>query len=394
MALQALPADRYIAHGGLSNLKVEIHTSFAAIAADWLELEKHAHSTPFQSHGWLSVWHDTIGRTQDLEPLILGLRDGRGDLVFLLPLVIHRTAAFGNIAWDMGEPVCDYHAPLMAESFIQAATPDNMRELWDRVLASLDGVDAVVLVKQPDIIGFSANPMMAICNAPYFTPTAYQTDLRPFGSFDEFARTKRSSKTRRKLKRKRDKLDRLGDVEFRPLYSEMEKRAALDELLELKKNDLQRAGKRHIFDDPGVAAFLATVVTESDDVELFSLDCGGQAVALIFAIRWHKRLHYFIATYKGGEFAQTSPGLLALCEAFDWSISHDCEQLDFTVGDEAYKFDWCDQETRLYSGSFSMSARGRVAERLEAAKLAVKHTIKSSPVMYAAASKMLYHSGN
>ncbi|MEM7426546.1 MAG: GNAT family N-acetyltransferase, partial [Pseudomonadota bacterium] len=296
-------------------------------------------------------------------------------------------------AWDMGQPVCDYHAPLMSQSFLSTAGADSMAEIWDRVLAALEGTaDTVVLIKQPDRIGITPNPMASLCTAPYFTPTAFQTDLRPYDDFQAFAQAKRSSKARSRLRGKRNKLNRMGEVKFELLRNSDERAAALTELLFQKKRDLLQAGKRHIFDDPGVAEFLQTVIGEYEDVKLFRMSCGTQTVALTLAVVWHKRLHYFIATYHREQFGQCSPGVLALCDTFDWSLANGCEQFDFTVGDEPYKLEWSDQETRLFSGTFAVTPKGRIAERLEAAKLSLKHTIKSSPAMYAAASKLLFHS--
>ncbi|MEM7429962.1 MAG: hypothetical protein AAF441_28170, partial [Pseudomonadota bacterium] len=163
-----------------ASLRVEVHSSFATIASDWMDLETHALATPFQSFHWLSAWHDKIGRQRGLEPAIILLRDQLGRPVFLLPLVVDRSGPIGRVAWDMGQPVCDYHAPLMSQSFLSTAGADSMAEIWDRVLAALEGTaDTVVLIKQPDRIGFTPNPMASLCTAPYFTPTAFQTDLRP-----------------------------------------------------------------------------------------------------------------------------------------------------------------------------------------------------------------------
>ena len=45
----------------------------------------------------------------------------------------------------------------------------------------------------------------------------------------------------------------------------------------------------------------------------------------------------------------------------------------------------------LEGGTIPHTVKGRFGERLEAAKLSLKHTIKGSPAMYKFASKLLYH---
>ncbi len=75
---------------------------------------------------------------------------------------------------------------------------------------------------------------------------------------------------------------------------------------------------------------------------------------------------------------------------FEWCLDNEIETFDFTIGDEGYKLEWSDRSTRLFCGTFAVTVKGRIGERLEAAKLSLKHTIKSSPIMYKAASKLLY----
>ncbi|MEM8687428.1 MAG: hypothetical protein AAGF81_08870, partial [Pseudomonadota bacterium] len=94
-------------------LRVTTHSNFEEIRSDWETFEKTALSTPFQSYSWLSTWHEKIGKPAEEEPVIVTLRDGREQLMMLMALSRIHTPV-GSMLVDMGQPVCDYHAPLYA----------------------------------------------------------------------------------------------------------------------------------------------------------------------------------------------------------------------------------------------------------------------------------------
>lgn len=174
----------------------------------------------------------------------------------------------------------------------------------------------------------------------------------------------------------------------------IERVALAKKLLKMKTADLARTGKNSIFKDSRVRSFLKAVCSqtaENDSVVLHVLTCAGKEVAITFSLNWQHAIYYFIASYERGPYEKSSPGALALCRVFEWCLEQNITTFDFTIGDEGYKLEWSDQSTSLFCGTFAVTVKGHVGERLEAAKLSLKHTIKSSPIMYKVASRLLFH---
>ena len=377
-------------------LSVTVHTEFASLKSDWETFEKTAVSTPFQSFAWLHNWYENIGKPSGEEPVIIALRDDRQQLMLLMALSRVQTPV-GNMLVDMGQPVCDYHAPLYAPRFIEHIDADAMHQVWAFILQSLPDTDLVSLAKQPESLGKTQNPMAWICTKPYFTPNSYQMSLTGYEDWHDLLATKRSGKARSRMNGKRNKLAKLGEIDFRAVTDPAERAALAEKLLAMKTADLARTGKNSIFKDPKVRAFLQAICkqeAENDAVVLHVLTCAGDEVAITFSLHWQHTIYYFIASYQRGQYERSSPGALALCRVFEWCLAEDVSTFDFTIGDEGYKLEWSDKSTPLFCGTFAVTVKGHVGERLEAAKLSLKHTIKSSPIMYKVASRLLYHIRN
>ncbi len=373
-------------------MTISVHSDFESIKSDWITFEKTAISTPFQSYSWLNTWWEEIGKPAGEEPVIVALRDDQQQLMMLFPLSRVHTPV-GEMVVDMGQPVCDYHAPLYAPRFVTRIDPEAIHQIWVAVLNTLPQTDIVSLAKQPEALGKTKNPMAWVCTKDYYTPNSYQMSLTGYDDWHDLLSTKRSGKARSRINGKRNKLAKLGEIDFRAVTDVAERAELADKLLRLKKADLDRTGKSNIFADPHVEAFMKKMCSqehENDSAVFHVLTCGGKEAAITFSLNWQHTIYYFIASYERGPFEKSSPGALALCNVFEWCLDNEVETFDFTIGDEGYKLEWSDRSTRLFCGTFAVTVKGRIGERLEAAKLSLKHTIKSSPIMYKAASKLLY----
>jgi CelD/BcsL family acetyltransferase involved in cellulose biosynthesis len=64
------------------------------------------------------------------------------------------------------------------------------------------------------------------------------------------------------------------------------------------------------------------------------------------------------------------------------------ERFDFTIGDERYKSEWCDERLRLYDYSAAATWRGWPSSALSAAQRRLKRYIKQTPTVWRAASHL------
>ena len=52
--------------------------------------------------------------------------------------------------------------------------------------------------------------------------------------------------------------------------------------------------------------------------------------------------------HEGNEWNKYSPGRILLLKLIQWSIENGLKYFDFTIGNESYKKDWCDNQLELY----------------------------------------------
>ena len=82
--------------------------------------------------------------------------------------------------------------------------------------------------------------------------------------------------------------------------------------------------------------------------------------------------------------ARFGPGAVHLHELMRYAIDQGVNVFDFTIGDETYKRDWCEETERLYDHIAVASWRGALAVLPMRVARNAKRTIKQTPVLWAA----------
>src|SRR4051812_7284204 len=182
-----------------SNVRLAVHESLATLEQDWRTFEQLADGTVFQSYDWLSLWQRHIGSLSGVAPAVVTGRDGRGQLLFLLPLAVATRGFARRLTW-LGTDLCDYNGPLLAADFSARVAPADFTRLWSETLGRLRShprlrFDVVDLDKMQDMVGAQKNPFAALGLWPH-ADNAYRTHLS--GNWETFYTEKRSSATRRR----------------------------------------------------------------------------------------------------------------------------------------------------------------------------------------------------
>jgi CelD/BcsL family acetyltransferase involved in cellulose biosynthesis len=78
---------------------------------------------------------------------------------------------------------------------------------------------------------------------------------------------------------------------------------------------------------------------------------------------WHfvsgGRFVFFLTSFEGEEWRYFSPGRLLIENLIEWSFSNAISVFDFTIGDEAYKFEYADQKLSLFKARIPVSVLGK-----------------------------------
>lgn len=391
-ARTAYPLQADATSGVAPEINFRIHTSLAAAEDEWRRFEQTAVATPFQRYEWLAAWHRHIGIRAGAVPVIVIGRFPTGETAFILPLAIDKGSALKRLRW-LGQDVCDYNAPLLARDFSRRLTPEYFRVVWRKQQAQMqsDGQtrhDWIEFEKMPETIGTEINPFVGL----ELTPNANSAHImRLGGDWETFYRDKRSSATRRHDRAKRRHMAEFGDVRFITTTNAADARSTLETLMRQKSLAFARKGIPDMFARPGYREFfldLASNPATRHLVHVSRIEVGTTDAAANFAIVHGDCYYHILSSYCDGRLTRLGPGALHLRELMGHAIKLGLRTFDFTIGDERYKSEWCDERLRLFDYSAATTWRGLPASALSAARRRLKRYIKQTPAVWRTVSQL------
>ncbi len=358
-----------------------------SLEGEWRSFQATADGTVFQSFEWLSTWQHHIGAREGVRPLIVLGRDAQGCPLFLLPLAVQPTGFVCELVW-LGMELCDYTGPLLAPDFAARASSNAFASIWDHVLQMLSrqiGFDLIRLEKMPERVGAQPNPMLCL-PATRHPSGAYLTELS--GNWEEFYAAKRSASTRRRERTKRKNLAAIGDLRFVEPAGEQDRLATIDRLMQQKAGALARIGVANFFVRSGYAEFFRAISGEKI-AHVSRLDVGAVAAASNLGLVMRGRYYHLLASYTDdAAIMRYGPGAAHLMEIMERAIERGCTIFDFTIGDEPYKRDWCEERQTLYDHLSARSLKGSAAVLTHSLAVRGKRAIKENPALWDAFFKL------
>ncbi len=390
---RALRQPRARFEGGIGNvtmathagIELSLHEDMDATAEEWRAFEAHADLTPFQKFDWLSAWQRNIGGLQGARPAIIFGRYGEGELLFIVPLSVDRNGLLRRLTW-FGADLADYNAPLLAPAFSRIVAPNEFAPLWNAVLSLINahprlGFDLVELRKMPEMVGTQRNPFIELA----VTANASGAHRSALAETWEAYYGKRSSATRRRDRTKLNRLAAHGEVSFVEPDQPGDIESTLDVLFEQKARSFARMGVRDLFSRPGHREFYLDVALNPelrDTVHVSRLQVGDEIAATNLGLTMRGCYYYLLASYQDSGLARFGPGAAHLRELLRTAIERGFHHFDFTIGDESYKRDWCDEELKLFDHA---AAQRAIALPVVVAKnmlLGAKRYIKQTPFLW------------
>jgi CelD/BcsL family acetyltransferase involved in cellulose biosynthesis len=111
---------------------IEDPRTFATLEREWDNLYRNSPlATPFQSWAWLYSWWEFYGEGYELR--LVTVRDDKGLLVGLVPLMLERKLGFGRLLW-IGTGLSDYLDMLVREGWRSSLRRPRYVLLWGWVL--------------------------------------------------------------------------------------------------------------------------------------------------------------------------------------------------------------------------------------------------------------------
>jgi CelD/BcsL family acetyltransferase involved in cellulose biosynthesis len=327
-------------------MRINIFTSIDDAAETWKEAEAEGICSGFQSFSWLSTWQETIGQFERVAPHIVQLVDESGLTLMLLPLGIRCRFGLRTLRF-LGGRLTDYNAPILRADFVLGGGVAVWVELWDRILRALPPVDIVRLERMPQSIEDLENPFARL---PGVRPAMASFHAVLKDGFEEFRRS-RSVTLRRDTQRKRRRLAELGNVSFHIADTPADAEAYLAVIARQKAKRQREMGESCILDIPAYRAFYTRMASEycrSGFIQTSALRVGDEIVAGHWGMIYRGRFYWLMPAYAGKHWAKYSTGRILLDHLIEWSFAQHFRTFDFTIGDEAYKHQWCDGKVPLF----------------------------------------------
>jgi len=385
-------ADAGAVGSAFRDLTFSLHAGLDGLVDEWRAFERVADCTVFQTAAWLADWQATVGKHRGTLPAIVVGRNAAGNLKCIFQLAIERGGPGRKLTW-LGSELCDYNAPLLARDFSATEAGQDFAGLWRHLegLVAADPrfrFDYVDLEKMPPRLGRLDNPFLSLPVTAH-PSGAHVATLA--GDWESFYAARRSSSTR---KTERKQLKQLaaahGEVRFVEVSEPREVAATMDALIEQKTKSFARMGIENLFARAGYRDFYTRIATDPamrDIVHVSRLEVGGVVAATSLGLRFNGCYYLILSSYQDGDLSRYGTGRIHLRELLKTAIERDFTLFDFTVGDEAYKNEWCDVELRLVDYLAARTALGLATVSAIQAYRRTKRLIKQTPALWAAYSR-------
>ncbi|WP_170122111.1 GNAT family N-acetyltransferase [Breoghania corrubedonensis] len=373
--------------GHSAALDLRIHDSFDEIRPLWRAFERDAVMSVYQGLRWLELWHSHVGgATLDRLALVVGERDGRP--VFIWPLGIWRAGPLKIARW-LGGKFNNYNLGLWCPSEIAAITEEEMRRALGDI-ARKAGIDSFELANQPKTWEGFDNPFAMICEQQ--SPSnSFVMDLEP--DFDALYARRRSSRSRRTQRRKRETMAEAGEIRLLHARDEATVLKIVDALVEQRNARAAEAGIPSIFAEKGAQAMTREILldglsspTTGPIMEAHALEVGGIIRATYVGGVHRGRYSCFLNSFREDDLTATSPGDQLLLDVVEYCCQSGMTQLDLGIGEARYKSAWCEPDP-LFDSFIAMSAAGRLHAGFYELRQSVKRAIKANPVLWNAVKK-------
>lgn len=365
----------------VAGLSFSVCNDPAQIADQWLEFEKIAQATVFQSYKWTSAWCRTSAMAFGERPLIVTGYDSTGRLALVWPMAIVRKLGVSVLSWLCQDRSC-YNSGLYRHDIIEQLGGEEIRAILDQIACQRPEISAINFLKQPFEFNGVKNPLARLPVYLAANP-AYALDLSP--DFDSLYASIFGARSRNKHRQKVRYLAKAGELKFVRAETEGERFEVLETFLRQKALQFQNQGMPNKFADPRMQMFYRELARETGDgfpLECTSLRVGDTVAATRLGIQFQNSFYSLNISMDLGELKRWSPGFILLRE----QIARHCGQgtivFDFGPGPSEIKDSWHAYERPVFETHLALDPRGWTTTVLSQTKARSKLAIKRSPIFW------------
>jgi CelD/BcsL family acetyltransferase involved in cellulose biosynthesis len=343
----------------LGELQVELiesRPSLPLTAADWNALvARNETNTVFQTYEWFDAWWKTLAGSSEL--FLLLVRDNSA-IVGFAALMRRKTAMGLRQIEFVGTGSADYQdfvLPVDKPKGLLAILRflSTQRRRWDRlrltnVPRQSSTVTALARIAVDLKFGFVDETVMPC----------------PVLILEDRTEAIRELLGRYSLRRPLNWFTSRGSVRWRCVTDIAEIEALLPAFFEQHVARWRMAGKPSLFESPQQRDFykaLAQPLRSAGWLWFSVVEFDGKSIAFHFGFDYNGNVMWYKPTF-APEYAARSPGLLLVRQLIEDALTRSKKELDFTIGDEAFKARFANQERfNGYVSVYSSPAAGYIA---------------------------------
>lgn len=349
---------------------------------DWLELERDAAGTLFQSYAWTASWIDHAAKAFAEIPLIVAGRDQTGRLAFVLPFAVARRQQANWLTW-LGQEHAGYGFGLYRRDAMARIDGNMLRQIIDQARTASPDIHGVHLSKQPFEWDGLRNPFLHLPFQPLADELlAFQ--LAP--DFTAFYETHVSSKKRGDLRRAIKALQKFGSVSMAISEPPAERQEIFRAFQLQKSEQLAAENMASPFSTAALDAFYKSLLGDAGpghQMRLAAMRIDGDIIAVDFAVRFQDRMYGLNRSMANGELRRHSPGRLLNYYLIEQACREGCTVFDLGPGAASYKEEFGSTEIACFATILPLSAKSvPIAALLSISargKSAIMGHLKSSP---------------
>ncbi len=357
--------------------RVSVFRSMAEAEPYWRALENSGPvMSAYQRFDFMAAWQRHLGSAEGVTPAIVVGFDALNAPLVVLPFGLHRFGELKIIGFLGGKHV-NFNLGLWRRDFVTGADADVL----DRLAKAADA-DALVLRSQP-------HDWQGIRNPLSLWPHVKSPSLGHKGQlkrdFEALIAERLSSSTRRKIRKKGEKLSAAGGMTFARADSDADAQRVLDVFFEQKIARMRQIGQTDVFGNPDVQNFIRAAVTRSNGrqpIEIYSLAVGADVIATFAGVCDDERFSAMFNSIEPDRFQTESPGEQSLFQLVRYCCERGLKTFDLGIGEARYKNLFCQDDEPVFDSFVALSPGGRLYVAAARVAQAAKRWIKSRPTVW------------
>jgi len=241
----------------IDGIKLKIYDDPTKIADRWLEFEKSAVCSLYQSFYWIETWCRFAASHYGEQPLIILGEHSNGEIAFIWPMAITRCFGISVLSW-LGQTYAGYNLGLYRPDIMAMVGEKELKRFLKEIKLHRPELAAVNFYHQPLEWEGITNPFSLLPSVPTYE-NSYMLKLPD--NFDIFYKTVVSRKIRQVQRRNEKRLRESGNF-IMDRAKTSEQRLEIHEIfLQQKTLQLKNIGIYNVYRNPGLRQFTKNLVT-------------------------------------------------------------------------------------------------------------------------------------